>query len=133
MLRNFISAEPGMNAYEAERMMRSARIRHLPVVSDGELVGIVSYRDLLQFALEHLEREPSGVETLRSRAIESLMSRDPVTATSGTTLHEAALRMLRHRIGCLPIVDGRAKGSTRVIGLLTESDLLRAALRPSRK
>jgi acetoin utilization protein AcuB len=129
MLRNFISAEPGMSAYEAERMMRSARIRHLPVVSDGELVGVLSYRDLLQFALDHLELGLRGVEALRARPIESLMSRDPVTATSETTLREAAQRMLRHGIGCLPIVDG----NSHVVGLLTESDLIRAALRPTRR
>lgn len=128
MLRNFMFAGPEMTAYEAERMMRSARIRHLPVVSNGELCGILSYRDLLEFALGRLEGEPRGIEALRAKSIEALMSRDPVTATSGTTLREAALRMLRHRIGCLPIVEG-----ARVVGLLTESDLIRAALRPERK
>jgi acetoin utilization protein AcuB len=133
MLRNFVSADPEMTAYEAERMMRSARIRHLPVVSDGALVGVLSYRDLLQFALDHLGREPRGLEALRERTIESLMSRDPITAGSGTSLREAALRMLRHRVGCLPIVEGRGPADARVVGLLTESDLIRAALRPPRK
>jgi acetoin utilization protein AcuB len=128
MLRNFVFAGPEMTAYEAERLMRSARIRHLPVVSQGELCGMLSYRDLLEFTLAQLERDPRGGEALRAKTIESLMARDPVTAASGTTLREAALRMLRHRIGCLPIVDG-----ARVVGLLTESDLIRAALRPVRK
>jgi acetoin utilization protein AcuB len=133
MLRNFIFAGPEMSVYEAERMMRSARIRHLPVVCEGELVGVLSYRDLLEFALGHLERDARGIEALRAKTIQSLMSPDPITATSGTTLREAAVRMLRHRIGCLPIVDGSRPGRASVVGLLTESDLIRAALRSPRK
>ncbi len=132
MLRNFVHGEPTLSAYEAERLMRSARIRHLPVVLEGELLGVLSYRDLLEFALAQLEQEAGRVEALRAKTIESLMTRDPVTATQGTALREAALRMVRNRIGCLPIVDGATRGNARLIGLLTESDLIRAALRPAK-
>lgn len=117
-----------MTAHEAERLMRSARIRHLPVIEDGELRGVLSYRDLLEVALAELERDPGRLPAVRSQTIGSLMSRDPVTATESTTLREAALRMVRHRIGCLPVVKGRAPDGVRVVGLLTESDLIRATL-----
>lgn len=129
MLRNFIHVAPEATAQDARQLMRSARIRHLPVVSNGVLLGLLSYRDLLEFALRQAERDPGALDALRASTVAALMTADPVAATPSSTLEEAALRMLRHRVGCLPIVDGPDPARALVVGLLTESDVIRAALR----
>jgi acetoin utilization protein AcuB len=125
--RNFIHAESRTSLFEIERLMRSARIRHLLIVDAGRLVGVLSYRDVLEFALA---RSP-GAEALRSALASDLMQRDPVVAPPGLSLRDAARRMLAHRVGCLPVVDG-PPSEKRVIGLLTEAALLRAAFQLDR-
>jgi CBS domain-containing protein len=57
------------------------------------------------------------------------MHPNPWTASPDTTLREAAERMLRFKIGCLPVVE-RGPDRLELVGLITESDLLRAAYAP---
>jgi CBS domain-containing membrane protein len=131
MRANFISVSPGDSLLEADRIMRLARIRHLPAVRDGVLVGILSHRDVLAASIAKLEQcDPAQrLDHLRQIRVEEVMQRQLVTADESTTLEVAVRRMLRLKIGCLPVV--RAGGSGPVlVGLVTESDLLRAAYAP---
>jgi acetoin utilization protein AcuB len=121
-LRNFIHAPGETSLLDAQRLMRSARIRHLLIVEDGRLLGIVSYRDLLEVAAA----SPEALAALRTARADALMQRDPVVVAPETKLREAARRMVAHRVGCLPVVQGK-DADARVIGILTESELLRAA------
>lgn len=128
MRRDFIACAPKESLLEVERTMRLARIRHVPVVAAGELVGVLSHRDLLQAALERLERldAPQARAYLDRSTAATLMTPDPITTSPDATLVEAAGLMLRHGIGCLPVVE-RREHRILAIGILTESDLLRAA------
>ena len=96
----------------------------MPVVSGGELVGVVSERDLLraslsnlsgEFGLDHRRAFLHGVE------IASVMSAPPVTIGPGAAIREAARTLAERKIGCLPVVEP----PSRLIGLVTETDLLR--------
>jgi CBS domain-containing membrane protein len=113
----------------AEQVMKLGRVRHLPVLAqDGRLVGIVSNRDLLEAGLTSvLSFDAAERRTfLRSVAVSEVMKSEVETATPDTPLGVAAGRMIRHKIGCLPVV-----GPDRVmIGLVTETDLLIAAYLP---
>ena len=131
MRANFVSASPEDSLLEADRIMRLARIRHLPVVEKGILVGLLSHRDVLAASISRLEQCDPGerLDHLRRIAIGDVMQRDVSTATETTTLAHAARRMLRLKIGCLPVVCAGPDGP-RLIGLVTESDLLRAAYAP---
>jgi CBS domain-containing protein len=131
MRKNLVSVGPDESLLDADRIMRLARIRHLPVVKEGRLVGILSHRDVLDASIARLEKS-DGLERaqhLRSISIAEVMQRDPYTATESTTLGDAARRMLRLKIGCLP-VTGQGHQGQELIGLVTESDLLRAAYAP---
>jgi CBS domain-containing protein len=113
----------------ADQVMKLGRVRHLPVLArDGRLVGIVSNRDLLEAGLTTvLAFDPAERRTfLRSIAVSEVMKREVETAEPDTPLGVAAGRMIRHKIGCLPIVgpDGA------MLGLVTETDLLVAAYLP---
>ena len=106
----------------AADLMRQNRIRHLPVVRDGELVGIVSQRDLFRAGLSTmLNLQPStDEEWLKCVLVRDVMVTDLITIAPDTDVEEAVTRLLDHRIGCLPVVaDGK------LIGLLSETDCLR--------
>jgi CBS domain-containing membrane protein len=131
MRTNFVSVRSDESLLDADRIMRLARIRHLPVVEAGRLVGVLSHRDVLEASIARLEKS-DGVERaqhLRAISIAEVMHRDPYTATEGTTLGDAARRMLRLKVGCLPVIR-RGRSGQELVGLVTESDLLRAAYAP---
>jgi CBS domain-containing protein len=109
--------------------MQRVRARHLPVVDrEGALVGIVTDRDL-----RHYLFSPRSFEALGSTRVDVLldgvhvaeiMSTNPVTATPRMSLAEAAATMRNERVGSLPVVE-----HGRVVGILTETDLLRHIVR----
>jgi CBS domain-containing membrane protein len=110
----------------ADDVMRLGRIRHMPVVDDdGELVGILSQRDLFRDALartlgygSHAQAKVLGM--LRAKEV---MSTGVETIEPNTPLDEAAQIMLRKKIGCLVVVEAQ-----EIVGILTESDFVRLAV-----
>lgn len=111
---------------EALRVMRQNQVRRLPVLDgDGELIGIVSEKDLLYAS-------PSPATSLSIHEMHYMLSRlqvtelmtaDPVTITPDTLLEEAALIMADNKIGGLPVVqDGK------LVGIITETDIFKVFL-----
>jgi CBS domain-containing protein len=119
MRRHFVSATPDLSLIDARQLMRLARLRHLVVIRDDCLVGLLSYRELLECLLE---QGPTD------RLIANAMVPSPTVAAPATPLREAAGRLCRYGIGCLPVVEEEAC-ELRMVGLVTESDLLRVAFR----
>jgi CBS domain-containing protein len=128
MRREFIHAAPAESLLEAHRTMQLARLRHLLVAEGSRLVGLVSYRELQDDALARADRLAPGRlrEELRAAALREAIAPSPWFVHPEAPADEAARRMLRLRLGCLPVcADG--PGGPRLVGLLSESDLLRAA------
>jgi acetoin utilization protein AcuB len=94
---------------EAREQMRRNRIHHIVVIRGADVVGVVSDRDLAAF-------EPG---TRIPRTVGDLMTPAVATATSTTTVREAANMMRGRTIGCLPVIE-RGK----LAGIVTTSDLL---------
>jgi len=129
MRREFASLREEDRLDLADQVMKLGRVRHLPVLSaEGRLVGIVSNRDLLEASLTSvLSFDPAARRGfLHSVAVSEVMTRDVETAEPSMPLGVAASRMVRHKIGCLPVV--RPDGI--MVGLVTETDLLVAAYLP---
>ena len=104
-------------------LMDSRRVRHVPIVdNDGELVGLVSDRDLSRSALGAVEELPLSVERdiLRRRRIRDIMATEPDTIEPDATLREAAELLLENKVGCLPVVEG-----LHLVGIITEADFVR--------
>ncbi|HEY3065008.1 MAG TPA: CBS domain-containing protein [Methylomirabilota bacterium] len=108
MTHSLVVIDPETPCHEARRMMDEHRIRHLPVVAGGQLVGMVSDRDARSAATE------SGAIAGR------IMTPNPVTVTPEARIEHAARMMLDARFGALPVVDGT------LVGIVTYTDLLRA-------
>ena len=106
----------------ADDLMRLGRIRHIPVLSHGRLVGIVTQRDLFRAAMSAVLgfRPAAEREWLSKIRVAEVMTKDVVTARRDWTVRQAVDVMLERRIGCLPVVDG-----DQLIGLLSETDCLR--------
>jgi CBS domain-containing protein len=106
----------------ADDVMRLGRIRHIPVVAEGALVGILSQRDLFRAGLSSLLQLKYTAERdwLAAIPIRAVMTTCVFTAHPRTTIQEAVTIMLDKKIGCLPVVE-----DDRLVGLLSESDCLR--------
>ncbi|HXV82685.1 MAG TPA: CBS domain-containing protein [Candidatus Binatia bacterium] len=106
----------------AESIMNLGRIRHMPVVDDGRIVGIVSQRDLFRSAL--ITALGFGRKTtsalIKTITIKEIMTEHVITIPPEASVKEAARVMIDKKIGCLPVVEDQ-----KLIGLLTETDILR--------
>jgi CBS domain-containing protein len=112
----------------ADDLMRLGRIRHTPVLDEqtGEVVGILSQRDLFRGALaralgygQHAQQKVLGM-----LLVKDVMTTDPVTAHPDMPIAEAARLMLDRKLGCLPVIE-----DGKLVGILTESDFVRLGLR----
>jgi acetoin utilization protein AcuB len=106
-------------------ILDSAPFRHLLVVEDEELQGVISDRDMLRCLSPFIGTEAESVrdtKTIDQRA-HQVMTRSPLTVESSLSVREALLIMLEHSIGCLPIVD-----DGNIVGIFTLHDGLRALL-----
>ena len=116
------------NCREAAERMASRKVRHLPVVDRrGLLEGIITDRDLRHHLLAKaatgdLGRRPAGPLLEQTRVVD-IMSSPAFVTTADADLGTAAGRMRERHVGALPVVDGR-----QLIGILTETDLLRCIL-----
>jgi CBS domain-containing membrane protein len=104
-------------------LMDSRRVRHVPIVdNEGELVGLVTDRDLSRTALGAVEELPLSVERdiLRRRRIRDIMVTEPDTIEPDAPLADAAEMLLENKVGCLPVVEG-----LHLVGIITEADFVR--------
>jgi CBS domain-containing protein len=104
-------------------LMADIHIRHVPVVDDdGEVIGIVSQRDLLRSALDSIGLLPQAEQKdlLSNTTVREIMVADPETVEATGDIDEAGQIMLDNKLGCLPVVEG-----TRLIGILTEADFIK--------
>jgi acetoin utilization protein AcuB len=137
MRRDFISVSPDASLDEARQLMRLARLRHLVVVRHRTVVGILSYRSLLESAIDDRGAETEGRRQRRARpSVATLMAAEPECVASDRSLEEVAAQLFRLNLGCLPVVEAagepvEAGGEPpALIGIVTERDLLRAAYDP---
>ena len=123
MTRSAVTIQSDALVKGAVELMRSRRLRHLPVVDhDGRLVGIVTDRDLRQVVFDPAVQVRLGrtTEKLRDLTVRDVMTWGAISVTSATTIRDAARLMHENKVGSLPVVD-----DDRVVGILTETDVLR--------
>lgn len=105
----------------AEMIMRLEGIRHLPVMSLGRLVGLISHRDVLRAQTSAFEEadEPTRRGLSLRVKVREVMQERTITISPRGSLLEAARLMREHKIGSLPVLEDE-----ELVGILTETDLL---------
>ncbi len=123
MTTNPYTVAPDTNVSDAMVIMREKNIRRMPVMKNGKLVGMISEKKLLEVS-------PSPATSLSvfeinyllsKTKIESVMTKDVVTISSGSLLEEAAIKMRDNHVGSLPVVD-----DGKLVGIITESNVFDA-------
>lgn len=121
--KEVVTVSPEATAKEAFGMLKSMKIRHLVVVKEGVIRGIVTDRDL---------RRPQASDMFKSWdelyrisddfQVEDIMTSPAITIDAEADIKEAARMMVKHRIGALPVTDAH-RG---LAGIITDIDLLKA-------
>lgn len=123
MTRDVVSAQPGDSLARLRNLMIDRDVRHMPVTEgDGNLVGLVSQRDLLRNHLIEQTDVPDFIEDalLERLLVREVMTTGVVSVEPESDIREAAQIMFENKYGCLPVVEGN-----RLVGILTESDFVR--------
>ena len=121
-----ISVAPQTPVFEARQLMMQARIRHLLVLDHGRLVGIITDRDIrLNWPSQATSLSVWELNYLLAKlTVDGIMSRTVISVGPDRPVADAARLMLDHKIGGLPVVEDGL-----VIGILTETDIVRAFAR----
>jgi acetoin utilization protein AcuB len=99
---------------KAIRVMNEYRIRHLPVLSGGQLVGILTDRDI-KLVESFKDVDPTKV------TIDEAYTPDPYITSPNALLNEVCAEMVLHKYGCVLVEDNR-----KLVGIFTWVDALRA-------
>ncbi len=120
-----ITISPDVPISEALNLMKKERIRRMPVIKGGKMVGIVSDKDLLNAS-------PSPATSLSvwemnyllsKVTVKDVMTKDVLTVNEDTPIEEAARVMADNKIGGLPVMR-----ADKVVGIITETDLFKIFL-----
>ncbi|HEX9661260.1 MAG TPA: CBS domain-containing protein [Candidatus Binatia bacterium] len=122
MMGSPVTLKPEDTLDLANDVISLGRIRHIPVVDAGRLVGLLSERDLMGAAASHVFRlkQKSKSALLKGVLIRDVMKKRVVTVTPETSIKDAAHLMADKKIGCVPVVRDGA-----IVGLVTTTDILR--------
>lgn len=123
MSRVVISVPPSAPVLDARAVMLKERIRHLLVVDEGRLQGIVTDRDIrLNLPSPATSLSVWEINHLLARlTVAEVMTRNVIVVDPQRDAREAARILLDHEIGALPVLEGE-----RLLGIITETDVLRA-------
>lgn len=125
MTENVVTLNNGDNLSTAEKLFKKHHIRHIPVVSDNELKGMLSYTDLLRISFADEIEEETDIETIvyNMFTIEQVMAKRLITVSSTTTIQEVAEILAKNEFHALPVVDNET-----LVGIVTTTDLIKYLL-----
>jgi CBS domain-containing protein len=121
MTDEVVAIEKETSLLEAHRLMGTKRIRSLPIIENGTLVGLVTRTDLMSSDPSKLAAKKGQEVSLQilTQPVEKVMVTKVLTISPDAEITEAARLMLENKIHCLPVLDGENK----LVGIITESDL----------
>lgn len=121
MSRDVVTVPPETPLMDIRKRLQERGFHHMLVVEDGELLGVISDRDVLRAIspfLDTYSEEHRDIQTL-ARPAREVMRTDPITVAPDTEIEDASHLLLDHAISSLPVVEG-----TELVGIVTTKDLL---------
>jgi CBS domain-containing membrane protein len=122
MTREVITLKTTDSLEYAEHLFKSEHIRHIPVVKNNIVVGMLSYTDLLRISFADAVDEDAGtVDTVvyNMFTIEQVMAKNLVSVTSDTTIRSVAEMLAKREFHSIPIIN-----NTELVGIVTTTDLI---------
>lgn len=123
-----LTVGPYATLAEALEIMQEKKVRRLPVVDDGDLIGIITLNDIYQAKpsdVRHSMTIDKIYDRLSKLTVKVAMTENPITIYQADTIGHAAEVMMEEKIGGLPAVDANKK----LLGVITESDIFRLIAR----
>ncbi len=123
MTREVVTLNEEQSLREALSLQQRHKIRHIPVVADGSIVGILTDRDLKRASpslLSGIAQEEYN-KLLDTTRVDQVMTRNPQTVTPATPLKDVVKILIEGKFGALPVIENNL-----LVGIITEIDLLRA-------
>ena len=124
MTKNPLVMTPAETIGQADELMTENRIRQLPVVDEGALLGIITDRDIRSFLAQSALVEPEERAKVLRTNVREIMTAEPLTLAPDDDLREAIELLIEEKIGGIPVVD-QAEG---LVGIITYVDVLRCFL-----
>jgi acetoin utilization protein AcuB len=125
MTYNPVTVSAHASVMEAAEILRDMDIRHLPVVEDGALVGMLSDRDLRGLDADIMldVEDPESLRLARAVPVVRVMSPNVIAVDAETELSELIGVLIETKIGAIPVVEGSTR---RLVGIVSYIDVLRA-------
>ena len=122
MMGSPVTLTPDSTLDLANDVISLGRIRHIRVVDEGKVVGLLSERDLIGAAANRIFglKQKSRSALLKSELVKNVMKKRVVTVAPDTPIKEAARLMAEKKIGCVPVISDGA-----LVGLVTTTNILR--------
>jgi acetoin utilization protein AcuB len=125
MTRKPITVSPDTKLSEVIERLYELDVRHLPIVENGELMGIVSDRDIKQYSLPPIDQmlDPDRAASRLDQPIGGIMHGSPLTVQPDTAVKEVVELFLEEKIGAVPVVEGH---TSKLVGIISYVDILKA-------
>lgn len=121
MSKNPITLSPDQPLSDAEKVFDDLNIRHIPIIQESRIVGIISRSDLLKVSTTDLDEEENKIEAVvfDRFTIPQVMSKNPITVNINTTIRETARILSFQSFNALPVVQ-----EGKLVGIVTSADLI---------
>jgi acetoin utilization protein AcuB len=127
MTPNPVTVTPQATLAEVWDLMRELEIRHLPVVENNSLIGMVSDRDLAHLDIGRVLTE-AGATALRRELempVVKVMSAEVISVEPEAAVSEVVELLVESRVGAIPVIRS---GTREVVGIISYVDVLRGVL-----
>lgn len=116
MKTNLFTLPPSSSLFDAVSLMNMQKIRHIPIVDNELLVGLLTQRDALTF----MHKDEQEQKTIQ---LADIMRDQVITVEATASIRKAGLFLQKHKLGCLPVVDGKT-----LVGIVTDTDFVSVAI-----
>lgn len=122
MTTNLITLSSNDKLETAEQLFKKHHIRHIPIIDEGQIVGLLSYSDLLRLCFADVTNDEFEIDSFiyEMFSIKQIMAKNVTMVSSNTSIKKVAQMLVEKEFHALPIVD-----EDQLLGIVTSTDLSR--------